>query len=79
MWLLVDPNEPLRLREMPVIKLDVRSSLSILPRWIQAGLRIPGDVFDYFFGVRDVVFRNLVANTEIVRRKALAVGEKAYF
>ena len=78
-WFILDPDEPLSLKDMPIIKLNARTGLSMLPSWVQAVIRAPIDCFDWFFGVKDALYMNLIANTEIVRRKALPVAERSYF
>lgn len=40
---------------------------------------MPINSFEWIFGVQDTLFMNLVTSTEIVRRKAINITEKAHF
>jgi len=67
--LLVDSNIPISLLDMPIIKLEqTRFGSSYLPNVISHVLAIPAEIFEWIFGIKETLYFNIVANTEIVKR-----------
>ena len=51
----------------------------ILPSIVQQVVRTPFEGIEWLFGVKDALYMNLIANTELVRSKSVSLADKTYF
>ena len=75
--ILVDNDMPLAVADATVVRLG-RGGSQYLPPFVSNLVNLPLEIFEWLFGVKDTVFKNLVATTELARRKAPAHLSKHY-
>ena len=82
--MLVDTAEKVDFEQTPIVKVKIESEITLLlgnliPDWLYSLMRTPFSSIEWLFGVQETKFQNLIASSEIARRKAIPVEDRTYF